>query len=229
MSNVKTTSNRYFTFIGCMFVACLLITNIASQKLIPIGPFVFAGGVLLFPVTYIFGDILTEVYGYARTRQIIWAGFIASGFMSLYFYLTIILPPAPGWKFQREFSTTLGTVPRLVFGSLLGYWAGEFLNSYILAKLKIWSNGKNLWMRTISSTIAGQGVDTTVFVLIAFWNIIPGNILIRTMWSGYLFKIFYEIIATPLTYLIVNWLKKKEGIDIYDKLTNFNPFQIKID
>lgn len=215
---------RYFTFIGSFFVAVLLISNIAAQKLFAFGPFTFSGGILLFPVSYIFGDVLTEVYGYARSRQIIWAGLFSNILMAVFLWITTKLPPATGWPFQEQFATVLGLVPRIVIASIIAYWAGEISNSFVLAKIKVWMEGKMLWIRTISSTVVGQGVDTILFVLIGFWGIIPPNVIITTMWSGYLFKVMYEAIATPMTYAIVGWLKRAEGVDYYDRNTDFNPF-----
>ena len=224
---MKNVNYKYFTSVGVIFVAVLLISNVAAQKLIPVGPFIFTAGVFLFPISYIFGDILTEIYGYKKAKQIIWLGFGASAFMAIFLYVVILLPPAPGWELQEEFSASLSQVPRIVIASLIAYWSGEFSNSLIMSKLKIRTKGKHLWIRTIGSTIVGQGADTIIFVIIAFWGIVPVNILITTIWSGYLFKVIYETLATPFTYMIVNWLKKKEGIDTFDKGVNYNPFRLK--
>lgn len=219
---------RYLALVSSTFVATLLISNIAAQKLIPVGPFIFTGGILLFPVTYIFGDVLTEVYGYARARQVIWAGFGANLLMAGFLELVIQLPAAPSWEFQSEFETALGLVPRIVAASIIGYWAGEFSNSFVLAKLKLWSNGRHLWVRTIGSTVVGQAVDSVLFVLIAFWGILPVSTIITTTWSAYIFKVVYEAVATPLTYIVVGWLKKKEEVDIYDRTTRFTPFSLTV-
>ena len=219
--------HRYFAFVGSAFVATLLISNIAAQKLILLGPFVFAGAILLFPVTYVFGDILTEVYGYARTRQIIWVGFGANALMAAFLALVVELPPAPGWELQEAFASALGLVPRVVVASILGYWAGEFANSFVLAKLKVATNGEHLWVRTIGSTVVGQGIDTVIFTVAAFGGVLPAAVLFTTVWSGYLFKVFYEVAATPLTYLVVKWLKVVEEVDVYDRETSFTPFSLK--
>ena len=219
--------HRYFAFVGAAFVATLLISNIAAQKLILLGPFVFAGGILLFPVTYVFGDVLTEVYGYARTRQIIWVGFGANLLMASFLGLVVALPPAPGWELQEAFASALGLVPRVVVASILGYWAGEFANSFVLAKLKVATNGEHLWARTIGSTVVGQGIDTVIFTVAAFGGVLPAAVLFTTVWSGYLFKVFYEVAATPLTYLVVKWLKVVEEVDVYDRETSFTPFSIE--
>jgi uncharacterized integral membrane protein (TIGR00697 family) len=220
---------RYFGIIAGIFVATLLVSNIAAQKLIPIGPFIFTGGVLLFPVAYIFGDVLTEVYGYAKTRQVIWTGFAANILMAGFLWIVVALPPAPGWELQEEFASALGLLPRVVAGSIIAYWLGEFANSAVLAKMKVWTSGRHLWTRTISSSLVGQGVDTIAFVMIAFAGVLPTAVLVRAAWSGYLFKIAYEVVATPITYGIVGWLKRVEGVDVYDRDTNMNPFSIRID
>lgn len=220
---------RYFAIIGGTFVAALLVSNIAAQKLIPVGPFVFTGGILLFPITYIFGDVLTEVYGYSKTRQIIWTGFGASALMAAFLWLVVALPPAPGWQLQREFETALGLLPRVVAGSIVAYWVGEFANSFVLARMKVWTGGKFLWSRTIGSTLVGQLLDTVVFVVIAFGGVLPADVLVRATWSGYLFKVAYEALATPVTYGVVGWLKRAEGVDVFDRDTDFNPFALRID
>lgn len=219
---------RAFVFVATAFVGTLLISNVAAQKLIPVGPFVFSGGILLFPFTYIFGDALTEVYGYARARQVIWCGFVANGVMALFLALVVALPAAPGWALQDEFATVLAMVPRIVVASVLAYWVGEFTNSYVMAKMKIAMEGRHLWMRTIGSTMIGQAADTVVFVIIAFLGIIPSATLITTMWSAYIFKVAYEVIATPLTYKIIASLKAIEGVDVFDRSTNFTPFSLNV-
>lgn len=225
----RHNNEKYLSIISGLFVSSLLVSNIIAQKLIPVGPFVFTAGILLFPVTYIFGDCLTEVYGYARTRQIIWTGFAGNILLSFFMQLSIWLPPANGWGLQSEFAQVFSSVPRIVAASVVAYWVGEFSNSYVMAKMKIWTQGRNLWMRTIGSTVVGQGFDTAVFVLIAFYGNTPNSVIITIIWSGYLFKVFYEALATPLTYWIVNTLKKHEGIDRFDRSTNFTPFSLKKD
>jgi len=215
---------KYYSIISSIFVAVLLISNTVATKLFSIGPLIFTGAILVFPISYIFGDILTEVYGYARTKRVIWTGFLALAFMSFIYWLVGILPAAPGWENQTAYAQILGIVPRIVFASIVAYWAGEFSNSFILAKLKLKTKGKKLWIRTISSTIVGQAIDTSLFVIIAFVGSISAMTLILAIISGYLFKVVYEIIATPITYKIVNFLKKAEGIDYFDYDTKFNPF-----
>lgn len=218
---------KYFSIVSTLFVVTLMISNTVATKLFQLGPFIFTGGILLFPLTYIFGDILTEVYGYSRSRKIIWMGFLSLIFMSIVYWIVGLLPPAQTWQNQEAYTLILGFVPRIVIASIIGYWAGEFLNSLILAKLKLITKGKHLWLRTISSTIAGEGVDTALFVLIGFYGIISNSILLLAILSGYLFKTLYEIIATPITYRIVKFLKKSESIDHFDYNTKFNPFSFK--
>lgn len=217
---------KYFSIVSSLFVTTLLLSNTIASKLLSIGPFVFTSGILIFPISYIFGDILTEVYGYARSRKIIWTGFVALIFMSLIYWITGLLPPAPTWPHQEAYQAILGVVPRIVLASIIAYWAGEFSNSYTLAKLKVITKGKYLWIRTIGSTIVGEGVDTALFVIIGFWGTLPNAVLPLVILSGYLFKVLYEVIATPLTYKIVAFLKKKEGCDHFDYRTNFNPFRL---
>jgi hypothetical protein len=228
-TNPMTGGYRYFTILGGIFVGVLLISNIAAQKLFVLGPFTFTAGILLFPISYIFGDVLTEVYGYARSRQIIWTGLFCNVLMAATLWAVTKLPPAPGWGLQEEFTRVLGLVPRIVFASIIGYWAGEFSNSYVMAKLKVWMEGRALWVRTVSSTVVGEGVDTIIFISIAFVGVFPTGLLLNTILSGYLFKVLYEVVATPLTYVIVGFLKRAEGVDVYDRNTNFNPFLLRVD
>lgn len=217
---------KYFSIISSIFVAVLLISNTVASKLFSFGPFIFTGAIFIFPISYIFGDILVEVYGYSRSRRIIWTGFFALVMMAIVYWFVGLLPPAPGWENQDAYLKILGVVPRIVLASIIGFWGGEFSNAFIMAKMKILTSGKYLWTRTIGSTIFGQGVDTSLFVFIGFFGLIPNSILIITIFSGYLFKVTYEAIATPLTYKIVGFLKEKEKINRFDYKTNFNPFRI---
>jgi len=217
---------KYYDLIGMAFVAVVLVSTVTAQKLFALGPFTLTAGILVFPISYIFGDVLTEVYGYARSRRIVWMGFAANLLLSLTIAAAIALPPANGWPFQKEFADVLGTVPRMAAASLIGYLAGEFTNSYVLAKLKLWSRGRHLWVRTIGSTLAGEGVDTILFVSIAFVGVLPASVIVSTIVSGYIIKVAYEVLATPITYWVVGRLKRAEGIDVYDWHTNFNPFRL---
>jgi queuosine precursor transporter len=218
---------KYYDIILGLFVAVLIISNIASSKILDLGPFTFDGGTILFPISYIFGDILTEVYGYKASRRVIWTGFAAALLMSLTLIVVGKLPPAADWGNQDAYDKILGLTPRIVIASLIAYFAGEFSNSFTLAKMKILTKGKWLWMRTIGSTIIGEGVDTLLFVGIAFMGVLPRELLISVIISNYIFKVGFEAILTPLTYRAVGFLKRNEGVDAYDYDTNFNPFAIK--
>lgn len=215
---------RYFDIIVGLFVAVLLISNIASTKIVDIWRFTFDGGTIIFPLSYIFGDILTEVYGYRQSRRAIWIGFLSAMVMSLVLGLVGLIRPAEGWELQEAYMAILGQTPRIVTASLIAYFAGEFSNSFILAKMKVFTKGKWLAARTISSTIAGQAIDTLIFVFIAFYGVFSNSLLFTIIVSNYIFKVLMEVAFTPLTYKIVNTLKRAEGVDYYDRKTNFNPF-----
>jgi hypothetical protein len=217
---------RYFDLIMALFVAVLLISNVASSKILKLGPFTFDGGTILFPISYIFGDILTEVYGYRRSRRVIWVGFACAGLMAGVFALVGALPPAEGWENQAAYEAILGTTPRIVLGSLIAYFAGEFSNSYTLARMKILTQGRWLWTRTIGSTLVGQGVDTVLFVTIAFAGTLPWSLFWSIIASNYIFKVGLEAAMTPATYQITNFLKHAENEDVYDTDTDFNPFKL---
>jgi uncharacterized integral membrane protein (TIGR00697 family) len=208
-------------------VAVLLISNVASSKILKLGPFTFDGGTILFPISYIFGDILTEVYGYRKSRRVIWTGFFAALLMSAIFIVVGKLPPAPGWTNQDAYEKILGLTPRIVIASLVAYFSGEFSNSYTLAKMKILTRGRWLWTRTIGSTIVGEGVDTMLFVFIAFYGALSPQLLFAVIISNYVFKVGFEIIMTPATYYVANLLKRQEQVDTFDYDTNFNPFAVK--
>lgn len=218
---------KYLDIITVFFVAFLLISNVVASKILMLGPLAIDGGGLLFPLTYIFGDILTEVYGYKRTRRAIWLGLGTNLLMALMFTIVGLMPPAPDWPNQNAYMAILGQSTRIVIASVTAYFFGEFINSFILAKMKIWTKGKLLWSRTIGSTLVGEAFDTTIFMFIAFWGVLPWDLFVLVGVSGYLLKIAVEILFTPFTYLIVNFLKKKENEDYYDYKTNFNPFSIK--
>lgn len=218
---------KYLSFITAFFVTVLLVSNIASSKILILGPFTFDGGTILFPLSYIFGDILTEVYGYARTRQVIWTGFAMIILASVVFYVVGLLPAAPDWGGQASYDQILGVVPRIVLGSVTAFFVGEFSNSYVLAKLKVFMSGRHLWIRTISSTLVGEALDTSIFVLVAFAGVLDNSLLWPIIISNYIFKVGVEVMCTPVTYAVTGFLKKHEHEDYYDKHTNFNPFIIK--
>jgi uncharacterized integral membrane protein (TIGR00697 family) len=206
----------------------LLCTNlIGAAKVVEIGGFSFGGALIFFPVTYLFGDILTEVYGYKRSRKVIWTGFVAMGFASFVTWLVVILPPAPGWAYQREVEIVFQTTPRLAFASMLAYLAGEFVNSYIVAKMKVLTEGRWLWSRLFVSTVAGEAVDSLIIYPIAFYGIWPTDLIIKVMLTSYLVKVLWELFAMPLTYPFVRFLKNVEHEDYYDRKTNFSPFSLK--
>jgi len=215
---------RYLDPLVTVFVVVLLISNVVGQKISAFGPLRVSGAQLLFPITYIFGDIFTEVYGYAASRKAIWMGFFASLLLSVMSIICVKLPSAPEWPNQQAFATVFYTVPRLVAASLLAYWCGEFANSYTLARLKLITKGKHLWTRTIGSTVVGQAIDSTVVMFVGFYGIVPVNTILRLIVSGYLAKVIYETVMTPATYAVVNFLKRKERVDYFDYDTDFNPF-----
>ena len=218
---------KYLSIISVFFVSVLLISNVASAKIVDLKWFTFDGGTLLFPLSYIFGDILTEVYGYKQSRKVIWLGFSMALLMSLVLMIVGKLPSASGWNNQNAYDLILGLTPRIVLASLIAYSAGEFSNSYILAKMKILTKGKMLWTRTIGSTLVGEFIDSVIFIMIAFLGILPLPLLFTLIVSNYIFKTAIEIFFTPITYKVVNFLKKRENEDYYDNNTNFNPFSLK--
>jgi uncharacterized integral membrane protein (TIGR00697 family) len=217
---------RYYDILISVFVAVLLISNLVGQKIAAIGWFRISGAQLLFPVTYIFGDIFTEVYGYGASRRAIWLGFSASALMAIMGVITIALPPAPDWHNQEAFKTVFYTVPRLIVASLIAYWAGEFANSYTLAKMKLLTRGRFLWTRTVGSTVVGQGVDTIIMMTLGFAGIVEWSDIGKLIVSGYLGKVIYEVLMTPATYAVVGWLKRREHVDTFDYETDFSPFHI---
>lgn len=218
----------WFVGVAALFVTVLITANIVSVKVVSIGGLeVPAGTVTLFPLAYIFGDTLTEVYGYARARQVIWLGFACNALAVLAIYVTGVLPGASFWDQQEAYDAILGFTYRLLLASFAGYLVGEFVNSFILARLKLLTRGRWLWSRTISSTLFGQFFDTGIFILIAFAGVIPDSELPRLFLTAWLVKVAYEVLATPLTYTVVSFLKKADATDVYDRTTNFNPFRLR--
>ena len=226
-NKIEVKGYRYLGTISVFFVAVLLISNIASTKIVDFGWFTFDVGTLLFPLSYIFGDILTEVYGYKRAQNVIWLGFFCALMMAVVFMIVGMLPPAGDWGNQSAYDAILGSTPRIVLASLLAYACGSFSNSLILAKMKLWMKGKHLWARTIGSTLVGELVDSSLFILVAFSGVLPVSLLITLIVSNYIFKTLVEVVLTPVTYRVVNFLKKNEGEDFYDTSTNFNPFRAR--
>ena len=220
---------RYFDFFIAAFVAILLLSNlIGAAKLSTVGGFTFGAGILFFPLGYVLGDVLTEVYGYARARRCVWAGFGAMLFMALMSWVVVKLPPAEGWPDQKAYEAVFGNTWRIVFASLAAFWAGELANSFVLAKMKLLTQGRHLWMRTIGSTIVGQGVDSLLFYPLAFVGVWSNAQVLTVMVTNWMLKVTWEAVLTPLTYLVVNGLKRAEGLDVYDEGTDFTPFRTRI-
>ena len=221
---------RYLDALTTAFVVILLVSNLLAQKLIRIGPigpipaFSTSGAMVLFPITYIFGDVFTEIYGYAASRRAIWMGFFGTALMYAVSAFVIWLPADPEFKSQAAFVTVFGFLPRILVASLLAFWAGEFANSYTMAKLKLLTEGRWLWTRTVGSTVVGQAVDTTLVIVITFAGVFSARKLVEIVVVGYLLKVAYEVAATPITYLVIGFLKRAEGVDTFDTHTNFNPF-----
>jgi queuosine precursor transporter len=228
-------SYRYYEFVMAAFVTVLICSNligpakIAQLDLPLLGVITFGAGVLFFPISYVFGDILTEVYGYARARRVIWAGFAGLGFASFMATVVVALPPAPFWTHQAAYEIAFGNAPRIVAASMIAYFCGEFVNSYVLAKMKVATQGRWLWTRTIGSTIAGEAVDSALFYPLAFYGagIIPDDKLPLVMVAQFVAKVGVEVVLTPVTYKIVNFLKRAEQVDHYDRDTDFSPFAMK--
>jgi queuosine precursor transporter len=218
---------KYLDTLVLIFVVVLLVSNLVAQKVCRLGPLTISGAELLFPITYIFGDVFTEVYGYKESRRAIWIGFLASALLSAAGALAVALPADPGWHNQQAFETVFGLIPRFVAASLIAYWVGEFANAFTLARLKVLTGGRWLWTRTIGSTIVGQAFDTVLVMIISFAGQVSTSTMIRLTLSSYLIKVVYEVLATPLTYAGVDWLKRREGVDPFDRYTNFNPFAFR--
>ena len=217
---------KYLDSFITLFVVVLLISNLIARKFFNVGPLTVSAAQLAFPLTYIFGDIFTEVYGYGASRRAIWFGFFSAFVLVVIGYIAVIIPPAPEFKDQAAFETIFKPVGRTVAASLLAYWCGEFANSFVMAKMKLLTKGSHLWTRTIGSTVVGQAVDTSVVIFIIFWDQ-PIATIIKLIWSGYVIKVIYEALMTPVTYWVVNTLKRKEGIDFFDYGTNFSPFAFR--
>ena len=225
--DTRLSSFRYYDLLVHVFVVILLISNLVGQKICVL-PFIPAarvsGAQLLFPLTYIFADVFTEVYGYGASRRAIWIALFANILLTMVGVFVTWFPAAPEFTNQAAFEAVFYVVPRFVLASLVAFWAGEFVNSYTMAKMKLWTNGRWLWTRTVGSTVTGQFVDTATVMVIAFAGRTSWSVILRLMISGYLAKVIYEVALTPVTYWVINRLKRAEGIDVYDQGTNFNPF-----
>jgi len=233
---LKDRNFRYFDFLMAAFVTILLLSNVigagkvATVTLPYFGPWPFGAGILFFPVSYVLGDVLTEVYGYAHARRCIWAGFGAVLFMAFMSFVAVALPPAAEWKGQAAYEAVFGQVPRIVFASVMAFWAGEFANSFVLAKMKVWTEGRHLWTRTIGSTIVGEGIDSLIFYPLAFWGAVnwTSSLVIKVLFTQWVLKVSWEVLLTPVTYLVVGFLKRREGVDVFDRNTDFTPFSADV-
>jgi queuosine precursor transporter len=223
----------YYDFCMAAFVAILICSNLIgaaklSQVELPIfSTQIFGAGILFFPLSYVLGDVLTEVYGYARARRVIWAGFAAVIFMAAMAWVVVALPPADIWDGQAAYVEVFGRTPRIVLASIIAFWAGELANAFVMARMKVWSKGKNLWQRTIGSTIVGQGVDSILFYPIAFLGVWTTSAVVTVLITNYILKVVWEALLTPVTYFVVGRLKKIEGVDVYDEDTDFTPFSLR--
>ena len=224
---------RWFDFTMAAFVTVLLLSNVigaGKMAALALGghAFTFGAGILFFPVSYIIGDVLTEVYGYARARRCIWAGFAGLVFMAVMSLVVVALPPAPGWGGQVAYEAVFGAVPRIVAASIAAFWAGEFANSFVLARMKLWTRGRWLWTRTVGSTVVGQAVDSLIFYPLAFLGVWTAAGVTQVAVTNFALKVGWEVLLTPLTYLVVGGLKRAEGIDVFDRGTDFTPFRAKL-
>ncbi|HEX8526808.1 queuosine precursor transporter [Allosphingosinicella sp.] len=224
----------YFDFVMAAFVTILLLSNVigagkvATLSIPGLGEWPFGAGILFFPIAYVIGDVLTEVYGYARARRCIWAGFAAMLFMAFMATVVVALPPAADWKGQEAYEQVFGQVPRIVLASIVAFWAGEFANSYVLARMKVWTKGRHLWSRTIGSTVVGQGIDSLIFYPLAFYGVWSDQTLLLVLATQWALKVGWEVLLTPVTYAAVGFLKRREGIDVYDGATDFTPFRTRV-
>lgn len=227
---------RLLPLLTAGFVTCLIVSNLVAVKPMALGPFILPAAMIVFPLSYILGDILTEVYGYRRARQVIWIGFFCNLLAVAIIALSVGVPPASFWRFgpfdsagraQQAYAAVFGLVPRILIASFAAYLAGEFLNAYVLARLKIATGGRHLWVRTIGSTLIGQAADSLLFITMAFYGLFPPGALATMILTQWLAKSLYEALLTPLTYLAVGFLKRREGLDVYDEGTDFNPFAVR--
>lgn len=220
---------RSFDVVMAAFVTVLLLSNIiGASKLASLGGFTFGAGIMFFPLSYVLGDVLTEVYGYARARRCVWVGFGALIFMAFMAFVVVHLPPAPGWGGQAAYEAVFADLWRLALASITAFWAGEFTNSFVLARMKLWTQGRMLWTRTIGSTVVGQAFDSLIFYPLAFYGIWSNEQVMTVMVTNWALKVLWEALLTPLTYLAVGWLKRHEGLDIFDRGTNFTPFRTRV-
>jgi uncharacterized integral membrane protein (TIGR00697 family) len=227
---------RTFDFVMVAFVVVLLLSNVIGaekRSVVPlpgIGLWPFGAGILFFPISYVLDDVLTEVYGYARARRAIWAGFIALAFMAVMEWTVVHLPVAPGWNGQAAYERVFGSGWRIILASMTAFWVGDFLHSFVMAKMKVWSTGRHLWLRFWGSTIVGEGADSLIFYPLAFYGMAdwPTSALAEVMLSQFVLKVTWEVVLTPVTYVVVGWLKRREGVEVFDVGTNFTPFSARV-
>ncbi|MEG3182184.1 queuosine precursor transporter [Sphingomonas sp. LT1P40] len=220
---------RYYDYVMAAFCVILVLSNVVgAAKVATLGGLTFGAGILFFPLSYVIGDVLTEIYGYARARRVIWAGFGATVFAAVMCWVIVIMPPAPGWQGQDVYEAAFGQVWRIVGASVIAFWAGEFVNSYVLARMKIATGGRHLWSRTIGSTVVGQGIDSLIFYPLAFLGVWSTEQVVMVMVTNWGLKVLWEVVLTPVTYAVVGFLKRREGVDVYDEGTDFTPFRTKV-
>ena len=220
---------RYYDFVMAAFCVVLVLSNVVgAAKVATLGGLTFGAGILFFPLSYVLGDVLTEIYGYARARRVIWAGFGATLFAAIMCWVIVVMPPAPGWKGQEVYEAAFGQVWRIVGASVIAFWAGEFVNSYVLARMKILTAGRHLWSRTIGSTIFGQGIDSLIFYPLAFAGVWTTEQVVTVMFTNWGLKVLWEVVLTPVTYAVVGFLKRREGVDVFDEGTHFTPFRARV-
>lgn len=225
-STAPARHSNWFLLIAALFVTCLIVSNIIAVKLIDVAGMILPAAIVIFPISYILGDVLTEVYGYARARQVIWLGFLCNLFAVVAISIGGLLPAAGFWGGQEAYDTILGAVPRILAASFVAYLIGELVNAYVLARLKVAMQGRHLWVRTIGSTLAGQLLDSAIFITIAFAGVLPANVLLTAILTQWLVKSAYEALATPLTYAVVGFLKRADNVDTYDRDLRFQPFSV---
>ncbi|MBB4616300.1 queuosine precursor transporter [Sphingomonas abaci] len=227
---------RFYDMVMAAFVAILLLSNVIGAGKVAVihlpvlGDWPFGAGILFFPLSYVIGDVLTEVYGYARARRVIWAGTAAVLFLAFMSWVVVALPPAPNWTNQAAYDVIFGQVPRIVLASICAFWAGEFVNAYVMARMKLWTEGRHLWTRTIGSTLVGQGVDSLIFYPLAFWGAAgwTTDLVVTVLFTQWALKVGWEVLLTPVTYGVVGALKRAEGVDMFDRDTDFTPFRARV-
>lgn len=220
---------RYYDYVMAAFCVILVLSNVVgAAKVATLGGLTFGAGILFFPLSYVIGDVLTEIYGYARARRVIWAGFAATFFAAVMCWVIVAMPPAPGWEGQEVYEAAFGQVWRIVGASMIAFWAGEFVNSYVLARMKLWTRGEHLWSRTIGSTVFGQGIDSLIFYPLAFLGVWTTEQVLMVMVTNWGLKVLWEVVLTPVTYAVVGFLKRREGVDVFDEGTDFTPFRTRV-